>query len=186
MFHVKHSFTTEDLMRLSAIINGSTCCKYILFQFTPRDVTTAGMNVTFVAKFKLDTETFFLYRKDDCSTDENTESYDEAFKGITWLFDITEPLLLEQCRCVVEEFQSFCITDSTRSKIKRKMSINDRPMNGAKRNRITEGSAAKILATKDIQVENGGDFQSTSKKNSIQDTTNLVQKSGSISLVRPF
>ena len=59
-------------------------------------------------------------------------------------------------------------------------------MDGAKRNRITEGSVAKILATKDIQVENGGDFQSTSKKNSIQDTTNLVQKSGSISLVRPF
>ena len=59
-------------------------------------------------------------------------------------------------------------------------------MDGAKRNRITEGSVAKILATKDIQVENGCDFQSTSKKNSIQDTTNLVQKSGSISLVRPF
>ena len=147
----------------------------------PNDVKKAGMNVRFIAKFKLDTETFYLYRKDAGSADENTPAYDKLFKSIIWLFDITESLLLEKCRDVVKEFQSLCITDSTRSKTKRKISINDRPMDDAKRNRKTERSAAKILATKDDQVENF-----TPKKNSLHDATNLVQKCGSILLVRPF
>ena len=149
MFHVIHSFTAQDLMRLSRIVNSSICCKYILFQFTPKDVTDAGMNINFISKFKVTDEIFYLYRKDECSAAKKTQTPDVLFKDVTWLFDITMPMLLNECSKVVTEFDSSSISESTRQKTKRKISSDDMPMDDAKRKRITEGSAAQIQTNKD-------------------------------------